>query len=76
MSNSNFTPHEPSYTVDEFCAAERVLAREALRAVEARPRSTLLHERTMPTHHACRQSGLAARDGSARRESQEVNDAA
>ena len=24
MTNSNFTPHEPSYTVDEFCAAERV----------------------------------------------------
>ena len=24
MSDSTFTPHEPSYTVDEFCAAERV----------------------------------------------------
>jgi hypothetical protein len=24
MSDPNFTPFEPSYTVDEFCAAERV----------------------------------------------------
>ena len=24
MSDSNFTPHEPSYTVDDFCAAERI----------------------------------------------------
>ena len=24
MSDTNFIPHEPSYTVDEFCAAERI----------------------------------------------------
>ena len=24
MSNSNFIPHEPSYTVNEFCVAERI----------------------------------------------------
>jgi len=24
MSDPNFTPYEPSYTVDEFCAAERI----------------------------------------------------
>jgi hypothetical protein len=24
MNESNFTPHEPSYTVDEFCKAERI----------------------------------------------------
>jgi hypothetical protein len=24
MSDPNFTPYEPSYTVDEFCAAERM----------------------------------------------------
>jgi len=24
MSDQNFTPYQPSYTVDEFCAAERV----------------------------------------------------
>ena len=24
MSDSNFTPYEPSYTVDEFCKAERI----------------------------------------------------
>ena len=24
MSDTNFTPYEPSYTVDEFCMAERI----------------------------------------------------
>jgi hypothetical protein len=24
MSDTNCIPHEPSYTVDEFCAAERI----------------------------------------------------
>jgi hypothetical protein len=24
MSDTNFTPHEPSYTVDEFCTVERI----------------------------------------------------
>ena len=24
MSDSNYLPHEPSYTVSEFCAAERI----------------------------------------------------
>lgn len=24
MSDPNFTPYQPSYTVDEFCAAERI----------------------------------------------------
>jgi hypothetical protein len=24
MSDTNFTPYEPSYTVDEFCEAERI----------------------------------------------------
>jgi hypothetical protein len=24
MADNNFTPHEPSYTVDEFCTVERV----------------------------------------------------
>jgi hypothetical protein len=24
MNKSNFIPHEPSYRIDEFCAAERI----------------------------------------------------
>jgi hypothetical protein len=24
MNETNFAPHEPSYTVDEFCTAERI----------------------------------------------------
>jgi hypothetical protein len=24
MTDTNFTPHEPSYTVDEFCTVERI----------------------------------------------------
>ena len=67
MSDPNFTPHEPSYTVDEFCAAERISRVRTLRALEARPRSTLLHERPMPAHHSRGQIRLAARDGVARR---------
>ena len=27
---TTFIPHEPSYTVDEFCAAEQSFARETL----------------------------------------------
>ncbi len=60
MSETNFIPHDPSYTVDEFCKAERISRVRLLRAVEARARPPILFQRTMQAHHPRSQDRMAA----------------
>jgi hypothetical protein len=66
MSDTNFVPHEPSYTVCEFCEAERI-SRVALYAFWKQgkgPRFDYNGRCRRITHHA-RQDWQAAREAEA-----------
>jgi len=75
MSDTNFIPHEPSYTVDEFCKAERI-SRVALYSMwrDGRGPSFYMNGRCRRITHAARIEWQ--REMEARVESQEINDAA
>jgi hypothetical protein len=83
MTDSNFIPHEPSYTVDEFCAAERVsrVRLYELWKLGHGPRF-YMNGRCRRITHAARMDwqhtmeARAKRVMEARVESQEMNDAA
>ena len=60
MNEPDFIPFEPSYTVDEFCKAERISRVALYDIVEAGQRPALLFEWKMQAHHARSQNGMAA----------------
>ena len=60
MNKPDFIPFEPSYTVDEFCKAERISRVKLYERVEARRRAAPLFQWTMQAHHARSPNGMAA----------------
>jgi hypothetical protein len=75
MSDTNFIPHEPSYTVDEFCKTERI-SRVALYSMwrDGKGPRFYMNGRCRRITHAARIEWQ--REMEKRVESQEINDAA